>query len=604
MPRDAIYDIATTVNPSTAHSVEEMIAASGSPERGAEELRRFMEARAAAGIAVSDEIGPAARIFGMSRALAERLIVNPGWAGEIGRDPFVYAHKPAVIFRREIADAIARDGKTPEGFARALRRYKYREMLRIVCRDMEGSSQERELLVEWSDLADALIDAAWSRARETIAARHGEPLAGDGSPCASAVIGLGKLGGRELNLSSDVDILIIYDTDEGGAKSPSGQSITNHEWYVKLASEATRLISSVTEEGFLFRVDHELRPEGPQGPLANSLDAALRYYESFGRDWERQAMIRARAVAGDLALGKRFVSGLRPFVYRRSIALSDLAHMRELKVRMATKAAAKSPASRPALPFAGFDLKHGEGGIREAEFLVQAIQQLHGGSHPQIRKQNTFDAIDALAAEGLVHPYGADLLRDSYAFLRKAENMVQAADDLQRHAIPSDAGEIASLAARMGFSGVDAVERFTSELSRHARGVGRLFNALFEADYERMELEEALDDNLARATNEEESADSLAWFRLTEGRRLAALDLSGMIALPRLLRRLSLAHGGEEAHGAARQAAPHGRQARLVCDHRHGAPRRIGARLRLRPRPHLPLLRRGRNRRRAKNLQR
>ena len=510
--------------------IDRIIERSGDPERGRADLARFDEAFAySIGGRVDWGRAPALlRIFGNSRVLAGRLIANPGWVDEIAESP---GPKERPQIEAELSAAVASSAGDQAAFDAAIRRFKYRELTRLISRDICGEMETRELLAEWSDIADALIDAAYRRAHGALSVKLGWPLASDGSPCHGTVVALGKLGGRELNISSDIDILIIYGSDEGGATSASGRVTTNHEWYVKLTSEMTKLLATVTADGFVFRVDHELRPEGPQGPLANSLDAALRYYEYFGRDWERQAMIRARTSAGNPELGRLFVDGLRPFVYRRTMGLSELTHMREMKGQMADKAALRGTS---------FDAKHGVGGIREAEFLVQAIQVLHGGAHPSVRRQNTFDAVDALEAEHLIHPHGSALLLRSYSFLRRLENMIQCESDIQTHRVPDDEAGERALARRMGFEGGGEASNLRAEISRHTRGISRLFNAIFEADYERQELEDALEDNLSRAKDEEEQADSLAWFRQSETKRLAALDLEGAMGLQRLLRRLTI----------------------------------------------------------------
>ena len=530
--------------------MKETIDNAGHPARGRDEVARFERSYAAAFGRDPDwgRCPTLLRIFGNSRIRSDRLAANPGWFDEISDSQ---GSRSRERLAAELAEELS-GCENQQSFDAAARKFKYREMTRLVATDLAGEGQAREILSEWSDAADILIDAAYRRAHAAVAARFGPPRLPDGSPCEGSVIALGKLGGRELNLSSDVDLLFIYSSDDGGALSPSGSEITNHEWFVKLAAAATRLLTAVTGDGFLYRVDHELRPEGPQGPLANSLDAALRYYEYFGRDWERQAMIRARPCAGSISLGEALVDGLRPFVYRRTMGLSDLAHMREMKGRMAEEAAKHSPS---------FDVKHGTGGIREAEFLVQAIQVLHGGQAPALRKTNTFEAIDALSSAHLLHPHGAALLSRSYSFLRKLENMIQCEDDAQTHRFPADAEAARALARRMGFSEASELE---AETLRHTRGVARLFGAIFEADYERQELEDALEDNLSRADDEEEAADSLAWFRQSEARRLAALDLEGAMPLPRLLRRLTLV--AEVVAGCAWRIA----MRRLVA--RHGNP--------------------------------
>ena len=510
--------------------IKDTMSFAANPDRAAKDVARFEEAYASLlGRRADWTRAPALlRIFGNSRALTERLIANPEWLDDTAGSPVT---KDRELIRFELQSFIKSSQNDEISFKAVLRRFKYRELTRLVSKDLSSGAETRGMLAEWSDVADALIDAAYEHASLCLFERFGRPLSADGAPCKGSIIALGKLGGCELNVSSDVDLLFIYGTDEGGAAKTGGRALTNHEWFVRLAAATTKLLTEPTADGFVFRVDHDLRPEGPQGPLANSLDAALRYYEYFGQGWERQAMIRARPCAGDPELGSLFVEGLRPFVYRRTMGLADLAHMRELKKRMASGAPAAG---------SSFDVKHGAGGIREAEFLVQAIELLHGGAHPSVRKSNTFEAIEALANEHLIHPHGSSLLLRSYSFLRRLENMIQCEGDQQLHRIPEHPDEERSLALRMGFHAKDPAAALRSEIFRHTRGVSRLFEAIFEADYERQELEDALEANISRAADEEEAADSLAWFKQWETRRLASLDLEGAVDLKRLFRRLTL----------------------------------------------------------------
>lgn len=534
---------------------QQILARSADPARGKIDLKRFEAAHESAKSTPFDWAASGAitllSIFGSSPILAERLIANPIWADEIIRSISRGKRKSRDEIDGELKEMISSSPNDDTSFLRTLRHYKYREMTRLVSEDLAGKVKTRAMLAEWSDIADSLIDAAYSYALTATVKKYGISSA----PSTGVILGLGKLGARELNLSSDIDILVIYDTDEPTIKD---QSTTNHEFFTKLALELTRILSTGTQDGFVFRVDHELRPEGPQGPLANSVDAALRYYEYFGHDWERQALIRARPVAGDISLGMKIVEEIKPFVFRRSISIGDLSHMRTMKEKMARKATKRGQ----------FDVKHGVGGIRELEFLVQTLQVLHGGSHPTVRNSNTFDAINSLSKESLIHPYGAELLRRAYSFLRRLENMIQAAEDLQKHAIPSDDAGVLRLARRMGFYGEDcrAREELKDQISLHTSGVHRLFDALFEADYARLELEEAVRDNISRARDEEEEADSLAWFKHGEVARLAELDLEGKIPLQQLQRRLTLV--AEVIISCAWEMAKN----RLVA--RYGEPRR------------------------------
>ncbi len=524
---------------------KEILACAADPEAGLCQLKSFEKAYEKA---MGCEFNWAAqgahelvRLFGNSRVLAQRLISHPHWANDIALSPYSSSRKSKEVISAELGAMI--DGAEPHGnedaFMTALRHYKYREMARIAMRDIACSEEVRELLAEWSDVADALIQAAWQRAYDSLTQKLGTPHCpsreGNDIECTGSVISLGKLGGRELNLSSDVDLITIYASDEGGTIHRHKPSITNHEFYVQLTALFTRLLSKVTLNGFVFRIDHELRPEGASGPLSNSLDAIERYYEYFGSDWERQALIRARPIAGDLKLGNAFMDAVQPFVYRRSITLKDLAHMRKMKKQMELSSERQGDS---------YDIKHGPGGIREVEFLTQAICLLFGGTISSVRQSNTFEAFDALAAAALIHPYGASRLRSAYSFLRRIENMLQAADDLQTHKLPRGENGLAGLARRMGYRNLnahDAADEFVFDLKRHKQGVERLFTALFAADYERLELMDAIRDNAARATNEEEEIESLAWFRNQEIKRIQQSDIAGGMPLHRVMRRLTLA---------------------------------------------------------------
>lgn len=544
--------------------MEDILARSGDPAAGRADLARFDKAYADRAGPCFPWNNPKARlllhIFGNSRTLSDRLIANPSLADGIVSSPHIGKRKPKDALLKEIEEmlSVMRPGDT-EGINRALRLFKYREMIRLAAQDLACTIGVREMLAEWSDVADVIVDKAYRLAFEGLCGRFGRPAQGAGTPCTGVVIALGKLGAGELNLSSDIDIIILYASDDGGAADKNGNSTTANEFYTELAIMMTRTLAQVTPDGFLFRVDHDLRPEGKQGPLANSIVAAERYYEYFGRGWERQALIRARPAAGDFALGMRFIESVRPFVYRRSISIDDLTHMRDMKEKM-TREASSRPAS--------MDIKLGRGGIRELEFLVQALQQLYGGAHPSVRNPRTFEAIDSLASLGLIHPHSASMLANSYASLRRIENMLQVEGDLQTHRLPDDESAALSLARRMGYLDDDpksAVRRLEADRVRTTRGVWRLFSALFEADYDLMELKEAMNANLETAAGEEEEADSIAWFRQQEAKRIAGLHLGGKLPIQKVLARLTA------VAQAALESALAIAMKRLTA--RHGVPR-------------------------------
>ena len=472
-------------------------------------------------------------IFGNSSALAEKLIRNPSWADILINDPAWNKRKSINELNSELQSQI-REINTGdiEAFKKALRHFKYRHMIRIVARDLDASPSVNEILGEWSDVADAIIAATYDAALKIAGSQFGSPMwkldGGQLEPCSGMVIALGKLGSRELNMSSDIDLLCLYESDDGETLGGLSGKLTNHEFFTKVISLLTKILSQVTEDGFVFRCDHDLRPEGPKGPLVNSVLAAERYYEIFGQDWERQMLIRARPIAGDISLGEAFIEYISPFVYRRSLSLGDLTHLKEMKEKIETKTLKESYAE---------NVKLGRGGIRELEFLVQGFQQVFGGHIKKIRTPNTFEAIDALMNCHLIHPHGARIIKESYAFMRRLENMIQIHLDTQTYELPQTIEGLGALARRMG---PYDEESLISEWRRHSTSIHRLFAGLFKKDYEKLELKEAMNANLITCNSEEEKADSLPWFKRQETKRLVRLDLEGKIVLPDLLKALTL----------------------------------------------------------------
>jgi [glutamine synthetase] adenylyltransferase / [glutamine synthetase]-adenylyl-L-tyrosine phosphorylase len=280
------------------------------------------------------------------------------------------------------------------------------------------------------------------------------------------VIGMGKLGGEELNFSSDVDVIYLYSSDQGEAGP-----LSLHEYFAKLCKEVTTALSEVTADDIVFRVDLRLRPEGAKGAIANSVAQAERYYETFGRPWERQAWIKARPCAGDLALGAEIMTMLRPFVFPRLVAPTVLDDVRDLNRRI--KRELVRPRRGDSHP--GFDLKNGEGGIREVEFFVQALQLIHAGKRPGLRTRGTLATLDALLFHGLVTDDEHLVLWRAYRWLRHAEHVLQLEGGLQTQTIPEDDRARLVVARRLGYA---SDVQFAIELVKHTDGVAGLFASL------------------------------------------------------------------------------------------------------------------------------
>ena len=351
-----------------------------------------------------------------------------------------------------------------EGVSAALRRFARCEKLRIAARELlPGAESDVDVTArELSDLADVCTDIAVREALTWADARFGVPLTSSGERCRFVVIGMGKLGGRELNAGSDIDLLLFYETDEGTVGSGD---TTLHEYFVRVTQRLTTTLDEATGEGFVFRVDRRLRPEGARGPLVNAALAAERYYESWGRTWERAALVRARPMAGDLSLGEEILSALGPFVWRRGVDPALAAEMGGMLTRARTEA--KGDVER--------DLKLGPGGIREAEFFVQSLQLIWGGREPSLRCTNTLEALRRLRARGLVTDKEARELEAAYLTLRRLEHRIQFATGLQTHDLPDDEALLHRIARSMGFASTAELLR---DLERTRRRVAARFATL------------------------------------------------------------------------------------------------------------------------------
>ena len=264
------------------------------------------------------------------------------------------------------------------------------------------------ITLDLSNLADACTEAATRLARWWAEARFGPALRTDGSPARFVVLGLGKLGGTELNYSSDIDLVFLYDED-GRTSGP--RVVSNAEFFARMGAEIVRLLAEHTARGVAYRVDMRLRPDGEQGALARSLDATLGYYETRGRTWERQALIKCRPVAGDLGLGRTFVEAITPFIYRRYLGASEISEIKALKRRIEQRTVSAGRAD--------FEVKTGHGGIRDVEFVVQFLQLLHGGEYPEVRSANTLLAIHQLEQVGCLTADERSIMDDTYRFLRQ-----------------------------------------------------------------------------------------------------------------------------------------------------------------------------------------
>jgi glutamate-ammonia-ligase adenylyltransferase len=383
------------------------------------------------------------RLYDAYPALAHSLSAHPEDLEWLEGDTRAARHLRAY---RALAAAAVGAISDPVAVRRGLRRFVAREKLRVAARELLAyPGQDVNVTArELSDLADVCCEVALEEALAWAQSRFGVPLAADGERCPIAIIGMGKLGGRELNAGSDIDLVIFYGTDEGNA---GGQSL--HEWFTRVAQRFVATLDEPTEDGIVCRVDLRLRPEGTRGPLVNALAAAERYYETWGRTWERAAFVRARPVAGDLTFGAAMLEALAPFVWRRTVDPRIAGEMTALLAR------ARAEAGEAAAD----DLKIGRGGIREAEFFVQSLQLVWGGRDPRVRAANTLDALRRLRAGGFVTEREEADLSDAYLFLRRLEHRIQFATGLQTHAIPREPALLDGIARSLGYDASAAMLR-------------------------------------------------------------------------------------------------------------------------------------------------
>jgi len=432
------------------------------------------------GSLTDDELGSLATICGSSAFLTGIISRNPDYLGWLFSGA-LFQERDAGSLQKEIIRR-TKALSTVDEVSREIRLFKQKEYLRIGSRDLLRIADVIGTTRELSDLASACLEAAIEFSLRHLKASYGSPLYSEAEgeeprEAEFVCMGLGKLGGRELNFSSDIDILYIYSSDKGettGIEGNEQSKISLHAFFVKLSMLVTKLISNVTDEGFVFRVDLDLRPEGRSGDVANSLRSAEIYYESWGQTWERAALIKARPVAGSIALGEEFLSMIRPFVYRKYLDFTAIEEIKTMKEKIDLSLLRRNPDA--------IDVKLGAGGIREIEFFCQALQLIHAGKDPEARERNTISAIKKLTAKGHIKKDEAQRLTNGYIFLRDLEHRIQIVEGAQSQAIPAKEEALERLARMMGFTaraGTKAAPAFRDEYKAVTSGVHNVFRSLF-----------------------------------------------------------------------------------------------------------------------------
>jgi len=379
------------------------------------------------------------QLLSTSQFFADTLVTNPEFLDMVRID---LRRHPSTFEMQQQLQSEVDEAYDDAAILRAFRKYRQRHQLRIGANDIIRDRPLEEITRDLSRVADVVLEVALETAIRQLSAKFGSPFTDEGASSRGVMLAFGKHGGEELNYSSDIDLMFVYD-DEGSTRGKR-TSITNEEFFSRVVSEVVRLLSAHTDRGQAYRTDFRLRPEGQRGSLARSLPSTLVYYDRLGRTWERQALIKVRPVAGDLKLGAEFLRLIEPFVYRKYLSFAEINEIKAMKRRIEQKAHQAGISER--------DVKTGRGGIRDIEFTIQFLQLLNGGDLPEVRQRSTLSALEALESAGCLTDQEFRALEDGYRFLRKTEHRLQLLFDWQTHQLPEPLDELRRLARRMGYT--------------------------------------------------------------------------------------------------------------------------------------------------------
>ncbi|RMT76731.1 bifunctional [glutamate--ammonia ligase]-adenylyl-L-tyrosine phosphorylase/[glutamate--ammonia-ligase] adenylyltransferase [Pseudomonas viridiflava] len=381
------------------------------------------------------------RVCAASDFVTEQVCRDPGMLLEMADSGALERSFSAGQLRGQIAEALS-TSTTDDELGRNLRRQRMRQQVRIIWRDLTRQADLIETCRDLSDMADGCIDLAYQWLYERHCQQFGTPTGRrTGLPQHMVILGMGKLGAVELNLSSDIDLIFGY--PEGGETVGIKRPLDNQEFFIRLGQRLIKALDPVTVDGFVFRVDMRLRPYGSSGALVLSFNALEQYYQDQGRDWERYAMIKARVVGGDQKAGAELLAMLRPFVYRRYLDFSAIEALRTMKQLIQQEVKRKGMAE---------NIKLGAGGIREVEFIAQAFQLIHGGRDLSLQQRPLFKVLKTLEGQGYLPGAVTEELREGYEFLRYTEHAIQAIADRQTQMLPDNEQDQARIALMMGFA--------------------------------------------------------------------------------------------------------------------------------------------------------
>ncbi len=418
---------------------------------------------------LGDVAKEAKKVFALSEFVARRAVLSPELFLDLAASRDLMKPYAPGEYARKLASA-CRGAEQMEMLYSTLRKVRARELVRIAFRDLAGWSALNETMTALSDFADAVLEAALAVLHRWACHEYGVPVGESGRHQSLVVIGVGKLGGQELNFSSDIDIIFAF--PESGRTKGAVSSITNADFFARLCRRLIELLSKSTIDGFVFRLDTRLRPFGDSGPLAMSFDAMETYYQEQGREWERYALIKGRVVAGNPDAGAELMERLKPFVYRRYLDYGSFDSLRDMKHKISREVSRKGMEG---------NVKLGPGGIREIEFFGQMFQLIRGGVNPDYQQRQILNILDVLAQDHVILPRVRDELSSAYVFLRNVEHRLQMAEDLQTHQLPESVANRQRLALSMGFAGW---ESFFQELTGIMDRVHAHFDELLATDEE------------------------------------------------------------------------------------------------------------------------
>jgi len=475
----ALSLVAHYIPPDLQQGLEILLSQSADPQAVVLRLERFCEANPGEFQQIAwTPFGLQALIsvFSSSEFLSEALLRNPRWLISILESGTLHRVRSAPEMEADLAAWL---GESPADRNEALSpltlaSFRRRQILRILVRDVLGFAALPEVTEELSNLADTIIDAAYHAVRQELERKYGVPRTPDGNPCGFSVLALGKLGGRELNYSSDIDLMFIY---AAAGKTDGAHGLTHREFFKKLANRMTELLATYTPQGMIYRVDLRLRPEGRHGEVAISVDAAKEYYEKRGRDWELQMLIKARCAAGDAEPARALLEWVQPRIYSTTLDFSAVESMSETRERISDKLAARQ---RPG----GTDVKLARGGIRDIEFLVQCLQRVHGGREIWLRNSGTLLALNRLRDKDLLSSTEYSRLVNAYQFLRHLEHRLQFAEDRQTHILPDNPDDLDLVARRMPASQLgeeSTPESLLRHLNEHLEHVQEIYERIIHA---------------------------------------------------------------------------------------------------------------------------